>query len=194
MKAHPSKSVVPSLPVFSKAGFFLLRSTTKELSMQFEIGDKVVHQMYGVGEIIQDEEKTLSGQTTHYYVVKIRDLTVWVPVKEVENHSLRPPTPTNEFGALFKILGSANEPLPADRMERKSQLTDQLNSRGLEGICRVVRDLSKFRKGKSLYDAEKNMLERAQNLLLEEWSLALSVPRPQAERELRLLLEGSSPA
>ena len=161
--------------------------------MNFQIGDKVVHQVYGVGEIIHHEEKTLSGKTVPYYVVQIRDLTVWVPTQETETHNLRWPTPTSEFKALFKILGSASEPLPVDRLERKSLLTEQIRSEGLEGICRVVRDLSRFRQGKSLYDAEKSLLERAQNLLLEEWSLSLSVPRPEAERELaRLLAAGGA--
>jgi CarD family transcriptional regulator len=157
--------------------------------MNFQIGDKVVHQIYGVGEIVHQQDKTFSGQTAPYYVVQIRDLTVWVPTEEVENHSLRPPTPTGEFKALFEILGSPSEPLPVDRLERKTWLSSQLRSAGLEGICRVVRDLSAFRQGKSLYDAEKALLERAQNLLLDEWTLSLTVPREQAERELKQLLE-----
>lgn len=157
--------------------------------MNFQIGDKVVHQIYGVGEIIQQQEKTFSGQTAPYYVVQIRDLTVWVPTDEVESHSLRPPTPTDGFEALFEILSDPPQPLPVDRLERKTWLSTQLRSAGLEGICRVVRDLSNSRQGKPLYDTEKALLERAQNLLLDEWTLSLKVPREQAEAELKRLLE-----
>lgn len=148
-----------------------------------------MHQIYGVGEIIHQQEKTFSGQTAPYYVVQIRDLTVWVPTDEVENHSLRLPTSTGDFKALFKILGSTPQPLPADRLERKTWLSTQLRSSGLEGICRVVRDLSNSRQGKPLYDTEKALLERAQNLLLDEWTLSLNVPREQAEAEMKRLLE-----
>lgn len=156
--------------------------------MQYQIGDKVVHQVYGVGEIVQYQEKTFSGQTAPYYEVRIRDLTLWVPTEQDENHSLRLPTPTKDFNSLFDILSSSPQPLPTDRLERKSWLTTQLRSAGLAGICRVIRDLSSAGQVKSLYDAEKGLLERAQNLLLDEWALALKTPRMQAEAELKQLL------
>ena len=47
--------------------------------MDYHIGDKVIHSNYGLGEIIQMDEKTIHGHQTSCYVVRVRDLTIWVP-------------------------------------------------------------------------------------------------------------------
>jgi hypothetical protein len=62
-------------------------------SMDFQVGDKVVHWAYGPGEIVNLEEKVLSGQTNLYYVVQVNDLTLWVPSDEKGKRSMRLPTP-----------------------------------------------------------------------------------------------------
>lgn len=157
--------------------------------MEFQVGDKVVHWAYGVGEIIQFDEKILAGESVLYYVVQIRDLTVWVPIKQNGKQILRLPTPESEFEELFKILGSAGEQLSSDRLERKTQLNERLRNGTLESICRVIRDLAFHRQYKKLNDNDLSTLERAQNLLLEEWKLALSVSHAEAQQELNLYLK-----
>jgi RNA polymerase-interacting CarD/CdnL/TRCF family regulator len=156
--------------------------------MEFKVGDKVIHWVYGLGEVIQLDEKVLSGKKTPCYVVQIRDLTIWVPANEDGKRRLRLPTPGNEFDRLFAILGSPSEPLSSDRIERRTQLLEKMEDGKLESICRIVRDLSKYRQGKKLNDYEKSILERAQEFLLVEWKYSLFVPRAQAERELKHLL------
>ena len=90
--------------------------------MNFQVGDQVVHWTYGPGEVIQLDEKALSGQTELYYVVQIRDMTLFVPINDQAETSLRLPTPAVDFESLFTILKSPAEPLSADRWERKNQL------------------------------------------------------------------------
>jgi RNA polymerase-interacting CarD/CdnL/TRCF family regulator len=152
--------------------------------MQFQVGDKVVHWAYGVGEILQFDEKILSGRAEMYYVVKIKDLTVWVPVNGGGEGSLRLTTPASEFESLFEILSNSGEELSADRLERRTELIDRLRRGTLESICRVIRDLSYHRRVKKLNDHDVSVLERAQNLLLDEWQLAFSVPLAEAQRQL----------
>jgi RNA polymerase-interacting CarD/CdnL/TRCF family regulator len=156
--------------------------------MEFQIGDKVVHRSYGVGEILQYDEKTLSGQTEMYYVVRINDLTIWVPVNGSGECSLRPTTPAAEFEHLFEILGNSGEALSIDRLERRTELIDRLRRGTLESICRIIRDLMFLRRQKKLNEHDNLVLERAQNLFVEEWVLALAVPRTYAQRELKRIL------
>ena len=160
-----------------------------ELDLSFQVGDQVIHWVYGLGEIIQLDEKVLSGQTGKYYVVQIRDLTLWVPLNGTGEHCLRFPTPARDFQKLFRILASPGEPLSPDRFERKTQLLELLRDRTLESICRLVRDLVYYKRIKKLNDNDNSILAHARELLLNEWSMALSVPVQQAEGELMNLLE-----
>ena len=160
-----------------------------ERDMSFQVGDQVIHWVYGLGEITQLDEKVLSGHTDKYYVVQIRDLTLWVPLNETGEHCLRFPTPARDFQKLFRILASPGEPLSPDRFMRKTQLTELLKDGTLESICRVVRDLMYYKRTKKINENDNSILAHARNFLLNEWSVALSVPVQQAESELKNLLE-----
>jgi len=160
-----------------------------EIDMTFQVGDKVVHWAYGLGEVIQLDEKRLAGKTTLYYVVKVKDLTLWVPVEEADTRKLRLPTAETEFEGLFNILRGEGEVLSEDRMERRGQLTERLREGSLESICQLIRDLNSFGYKKKLNESDSQILERACKMLLDEWHLSLAIPVPEAQRELDRLLE-----
>lgn len=157
--------------------------------MKFQVGDKVVHWSYGPGEIVRIDDKSHSGHNDQYYVIKVRDLTLYVPVVGAEEHSLRPPTSTADYEKLFDILRGPGEYLSDDRFERKTQLTERLSDGSLESVCRAIRDLCSFGYRKKLNDYDTALLERARRFLLEEWILSLSIPLGDAQRKLDLLLE-----
>jgi RNA polymerase-interacting CarD/CdnL/TRCF family regulator len=161
--------------------------------MDFQVGDKVVHWAYGPGEIIDLEEKVLSGNTSWYYVVQVNDLTLWVPSDDQGKSSMRLPTPASEFENLFILLSSPGDPLPTDRLERKLELAQRMKEGTLESICRVIRDLHFFRRTQKFNESDTSTLERAQKFLLSEWMISLSTPVAQAEKELRQLLSAELP-
>ena len=158
--------------------------------MSFQIGDKVIHCVFGLGEITQIEEKPINGQLTNCYVVKITDLTIWIPIDDLQQNSLRLPTLPEEFVKVLPILSSPNEILEDDRVLRKHQLIEQLRDGQLASICRVVRDLTYFQHNSKLNDQEKSILERAINTLLAEWSLSLGMPVNQAHQAMESMLQG----
>jgi RNA polymerase-interacting CarD/CdnL/TRCF family regulator len=160
--------------------------------VDFQVGEKVVHWNYGMGEVLKFDEKLLAGQMTRCYVVRIRDLTIWVPIRQMGDSSLRLPTPRDEFENLFAILRSPGELLSNDRLERRTQLIEKIRDGKLESICQVLRDLSFYRQAKKLNEHDKTILERAQSFLLNEWRLALKVSLPDAELELQRLLGDSA--
>lgn len=155
----------------------------------FHVGDFVVHQAHGPGEVIEVDVKTLNGHAENYYVVKINDLTLWVPVENQSASTLRLPTPPDGFERLFDILRSPGEPLPTDRLERKTFLSQRLRDGTLDSICVVIRDLNAQRRIKKLSESDSAVYERAAKLLLSEWCLSLAVSPADAEQELNLLLQ-----
>src|SRR6266511_2510369 len=61
--------------------------------MNLHKGDTVMHWAHGIGQIVNLEERALSGSKAIYYVVQVRDMTVWVPADSKVESRLRPPTP-----------------------------------------------------------------------------------------------------
>lgn len=157
--------------------------------MDFRVGDPIVHWIYGFGKILRLEERNLPGQAGLYYVVQVRDLTVWVPADEELANRLRSPTPERQFDELFTILDSPSETLPQDRLQRRMQLANELKEASAEANCRIVRDLSSRQQVSPLNDHDKVTLKRARESLLGEWTFSLSVPLVQAELELHRLLK-----
>ncbi len=158
-------------------------------NMDFHVGENVIHWMYGFGKVVRMEEKNLPGQARLYYVVQVRDLTIWVPADGEIMSRLRLPTSQEKFKKLFTILGGASETLPKDRYERKTQLLNELKDASAEANCRVIRDLSSHQQTYQLNDQDLLILKRVRDSLLGEWAFSMSVPLEQAELELHHLLE-----
>jgi CarD family transcriptional regulator len=158
--------------------------------MDFHIGDKVIHSTYGMGEIVHIEEKVIHDCPTNCYVVRTNELTIWIPINDLHQHSLRTPTLPDEFVRLFSILTSPGEALPEDRLLRKDQLIAHMKNGQLASICHVVRDLTQFKRIKKLSEQEKSILERAMNSLLTEWIYSLGVSQYQAQQAMTKMLGG----
>jgi RNA polymerase-interacting CarD/CdnL/TRCF family regulator len=160
--------------------------------MNFRKGDSVMHCTYGLGEIIQMEERTLYGPTILYYAVKIGDMTVWVPADEKLETRLRAPTRGAEFKRLFDILAGPGEPLPEDRHARKELLKEWLKSGRAESLCLVIRSLESYRHVRALNDNDQILMRQTQHALIGEWGYSLSITTAQAEHELRHLLASNA--
>lgn len=156
----------------------------------FQVGDQVIHWAHGPGEIIQLDEKSLSGRTRRYYVVQTSNLTLWVPIDQTDNRSLRFPTLKKDFEDIFQILASPGKSLSSDRNERRLQLVKRLGNHELTSICEVIRDLTLYRRRNKMNDNDNATLNRSRNNLISEWSMVFSIPTWQAEEELKKLLAG----
>jgi RNA polymerase-interacting CarD/CdnL/TRCF family regulator len=157
--------------------------------MQFKAGDAVVHWAYGLGKVVAVQERALAGEKTLYYVVQVRDITVWVPVDEKARSRLRPPTSKRGFKKLFQILSQPGKTLSEDRHERKSALHNKLAEGNAESVCAVIRDLTTFQHKKGLNDDDKQILIRASGSLLAEWGYTFSVSMAEAEQQLLGMLK-----
>ncbi|HEX2993676.1 MAG TPA: CarD family transcriptional regulator [Anaerolineales bacterium] len=158
--------------------------------MNFHKGDTVMHWTYGIGQIVNLEERSLEGAKAIYYVVQVRDMTVWVPTDNKVRSRLRSPTPKSHFQRLLAILSSPSEPLPEDRLERKTRLLELLEAGRPESLCQVIRDLSAYQKQqvRPLNDNDQMILKQSRSTLLGEWGFVLSITHAQAEHELHRLL------
>lgn len=157
--------------------------------MAFHVGDPIMHWTYGLGNILALEERVISEVKKQYYAVRLKDLTVWVPVDDNVDIHLRPPTTVTDFKGLLAILAEPGESLPDDRQERKLQILDRLKDGRAESLCRVISSLSSYQKIRALNETDQNLMKRARNALLGEWTYVLAVSFSDAEKELHRLLE-----
>lgn len=161
--------------------------------MDFHVGDKVIHWTLGPGEIVGLEERSLSGEKMLYYLVGIRDLTVFVPADGKSKCRLRFPSKPDEFRKLLKMLSEPGVELSENRFERKAYLQKSLSDGTAESLCGVIRDLTFLARTKHLNDDDKNTLERSSSLLKSEMALSLNIPPEQAETEVNQLLSKAVP-
>jgi RNA polymerase-interacting CarD/CdnL/TRCF family regulator len=159
--------------------------------MDFHVGDKVIHSSYGLVEIVDMENKEVSGTVTLFYVVKTKDMTVWIPVHAEDPGSLRSPASRPEFEKFFSILRDRYAPFSDNRMERKAQIHTRLREGNSGSVCRLVRDLSFYRRNKKLNEYETSIFERTVTSLVDEWQYSMAVPPAKARSDLTQLLDES---
>ena len=159
--------------------------------MNFHTGDMVMHWTYGIGQIVNLEERALSGSKMLYYTVHVQDMTVWVPADNKVASRLRSPTPKLKFQQILMILSEPSDPLPGDRLERKTHLQERMKDSSVESLCQVIRDLSAYQTVRPLNDHDTTVLKHCLKTLLGEWEFVLSVTHAQANLELHRLLRSS---
>ncbi len=161
--------------------------------MKFKIGDIIVHWTYGLGTIVRIEKKEYAGVTQQYYVVEVDRMQIWVPVEESIVSSIRFPTESNQFGALFAILQAPGELLPDHQYQRRIVLQERMQKKTLADLCHLIRDLADRSRQHTLNLNDASVFSRAQEQLLDEWVRSLSVERTNAGDELDVLLRGGLP-
>jgi RNA polymerase-interacting CarD/CdnL/TRCF family regulator len=156
--------------------------------MNFQKGDTVMHWTYGIGQIIDLEERAIAGSKLLYYAVNVQNMTVWVPADGKVAGRLRTPTSKLRFKRLVSILSGSSEPLPEDRLERRTRLQERVKDGSVASLCQVIRDLSAHKKEFKMNENDTIVLKQSLNTLLGEWEFVLSVPHAQANLDLHRLL------
>jgi len=160
--------------------------------MEFHAGDMVMHWNRGIGQVVGQEERILSGSKFTYYAVQMQDIIIWVPVDSKSGSRLRLPTSRPEFKQLLATFSNTGKPLPENRFERRTRILALLKDNSAESLCQIIRDLSAYQKNHLLNENDRMLLKQARNALLGEWGFVLSTSRVQAEFELHSLLASKS--
>jgi RNA polymerase-interacting CarD/CdnL/TRCF family regulator len=156
----------------------------------FEIGDNVVHPQYGIGQIVNLEDREFErGDIRRYYEIHIPGgSTIWVPV-DLSNSALRGLASKSELSDCREILKSGPSPLMDDGRVRQSALMAHLKQGTIAAQCEVVRDLSAFVAHKPAYGTITAFLEATLRVLCQEWAMVEGITVPEATSEIYSLLE-----
>jgi CarD family transcriptional regulator len=142
-------------------------------SMQFTIGDKVVHPQYGPGSIVGIESRELLDGTQRYYVIEVpgQRLTVHVPVRRADEGSVRLAISQSRLPWVLSMLRGRPHPLPEGYKERQEQIRAQLKTGRAMQLAKVVRDLTWHRERAHLTRTDSAYLQQGRDLLAAEMAL-----------------------
>lgn len=160
--------------------------------MRFQIGDRVVHPVHGVGTIKSIRQERLVGdEAISYYEVVTGGPTVWVPVNTHGGARLRGISSKASLDECRGIL--LGHPVRLDKSPRIRQveLTARLKGRLLPAQCAMIRDLRAQSWSRPLSETEQDLLRRISEAVCDEWAASDGVSPTSARREIEdLLREG----
>ena len=158
----------------------------------YNVGETVVHWIYGVGKIVAIEDKGLPGESGNCcYVIEGCEQTLWVPVDEIGSSSLHKPTTQADFNLLINNLRSQGEAMSNNPHKRGDQLGKRMQKASPKELSLVIRDLNYRSQRVNLTSNDIWILQHAQIYLLDEWELSLGTPREKARIEMESILKES---
>lgn len=160
--------------------------------MQFQIGDQVVHPLYGVGTVkTVSKQRFGTGSTHHYYEVATNGITVWVPIDEQGATVLRGIASKHSLRECRRLLTEDPVTLGSNYQARQLEIAARLQNGLLPAVCETVRDLRARSARGPLSGTEERILRRIYKALCEEWAASAGVSAETAVNEIEDLLSES---
>lgn len=153
----------------------------------FEVGDTVVYRSHGVGKINSISKKKIGGSELKVFDITLIEsgLKVVVPVGQ---NGLRRVIDKKAVEKIFTILKDRSSKVDTQTWNRRSrEYETKLKTGSLYEIAKVLRDLFILRNEKELSYGEKQMLEKAQSLLVSEIAIAKARPEDKVKEEMEAL-------
>jgi CarD family transcriptional regulator len=159
------------------------------MSIQFQIGDRVVYPSHGLGEIIRIEDQEIAGFAIQVYVVSFPQdkMTLKVPVNRASASGLRTLASKSDLTKIYDTLQS--KPKQGNRMwsRRAQEYETKINSGNVIFLAEVVRDLYKNVDSDRSY-SERTIYESALNRLASELAILEEISTQDAVDKLVDLL------
>jgi CarD family transcriptional regulator len=167
--------------------------SSEEESVQYSVGDKVVHPYHGPGLVIGAEKKEFVEEAQRYYVIEIpaKELTVYVPVQRVDDSGLRPAISRGSFPGILEELGSKPRNLPEDYRERQEGIWERLRAAGPLQLAAIVRDLLWHKHLEHLTKKDTEYLDRGRHLLAAEMALVSGGDVTDMEKTIESAVAGA---
>ena len=154
----------------------------------YQIGEKIVHPLYGAGVIESLEEKEIDGTMQTYYVLQIPvgNLKVMISAAKAITHGIRGIHHKDEIEAIISSIIDTEIDMPDNWNQRYKENIERIKSGQLSEVSLVYRSLLLRERERGLSTAEKKLMTTAKQIILSELILSKDIDRLEAET----LLEG----
>ena len=154
----------------------------------FKVGDKVIHNSYGLCEIAAIENANTYYGKQDCYIIYMNKTKIMIPVSHVE--MLRYPIKKEEVAKVLEVLGKLDElPDELSFKERIKVYTEKLISNDILKIAEVSRNLAFLDTVDKLKGPEKNLFERINKILSDEISFVQNISKQEAQRLIHSYLK-----
>lgn len=156
----------------------------------FQIGDKVVHPMYGGGVVESIVQKTVDNVVRDYYILQLpnRSMVVMVPTENCEEIGVRPVVDQEQANQVLAAISGIQVEMTANWNHRYRENMERMKSGDLFEVARVIKGLTLRDQKRGLSTGERKMLHSAKQILISEIVLSKSVSYESAEEELNTAL------
>lgn len=161
------------------------------IHLPFQIDQKIVYPLQGVGQIKAVTERVFKGKATPYYQIylQVTDMTVMIPVDKAEEIGIRAIVAQDLAREALDIISKDYEPITADWKMRYQMNLDHLKNGAITDIALVVRNLYHRSKIKELPILERKLYDNAMKLLIDEVAFSLDIPTSEVEQIIHDKLE-----
>ena len=152
----------------------------------FNIGDKIVYPVQGVGVIDLIEEREFKGEMQDFYKIHLisNSLKVMLPSNSVKDSNIRLLSDTSTVDKIFDNISyfasSAKNTTYANSKERITENTSKMKSGTLKDYMEVLFDLSHVKKEHTLNSSETQMLNNVRKLVIDEISIVKDISNNEA--------------
>jgi RNA polymerase-interacting CarD/CdnL/TRCF family regulator len=162
------------------------------MSMQFAVGQRIVHPKYGLGIIHRIENTELLGEQARCLKIHFpqNNTNILIPLEHAAGLNMRSPLSLDEVKEVYKGLRRRARALSKLRPRERVKIYKPIVERGRPvDLVAVVRDLGRFGQAKRLTDDEQEMLDTALETLAREVALAEGREAPAVRREIEAVID-----
>lgn len=142
----------------------------------FSLRQKVVYPGHGVTYVNRIIEKQVGADTAAFYELTFlnKDMTILVPVNNIESIGLRSLSSSDDIHSLFATLSKPERKLSPFEFsasswnKRHKEYQLKLRRGTLEDLSAIYKDLRTIESQKKLSFGEKTILQKTEGLLVEE--------------------------
>ena len=148
----------------------------------YNVGDKIVYPMHGVGLIEAIEKKVVLGKRAEYYMINIVNsgMKVMIPVKNADEIGIRSIISKREVKKVLGLLSKDENTSVDDWKERYQNNIDKVKSGSIYEVSEVARDLYRRGTEKELSIMERKLYENAYQLVAHELALSKDIDIEEA--------------
>ena len=154
----------------------------------YQVGEKIVHPLYGAGIIENLEEKEVEGVMQTYYVLQIPvgNLKIMISAAKAVAQGIRCIHSKDEIVGIISSIKDDEIDMPDNWNQRYKENMERIKSGKLSEVSLVFRNLLLRERERGLSTAEKKLMTTAKQIILSELILSQDIDRQEAET----LLEG----
>lgn len=145
----------------------------------FKVGDKIIHNSYGLCEIAAIENANTYYGKQDCYIIYMQKTKIMIPVAHSE--MLRYPIGKEEISRLLECLSNTdNLPEEQSSEERIRLFSEKFKTNDIFKLAEILRDMTFLGETDKLKMREKSLRERINKLLSDELSFVQNITKQEA--------------